>query len=446
MQRARTVSAVLVSAVLVCLSLTAQAQRRRQSAPATGRSSAPPTRRAADTVADARMTGLYQLDPESSDDPLLTATRAARNLPPGVDNRRMVDELTARLTSPLRLTIARRGRNFSIASTRAPRIDFEADGIMRSESAADGDTVRTKATVYGDQLMISSSGSIDDQFSVYFDSIEQGRRLRVTRRIYDARLGQPLIVRSFYDKTSGVARFSIYGEPEASSASAAADLRRPAPRRIETAPESSSIPQERRQPPPRQRPVLRPPAPEPVPRDDSFTIGNNTQFIATLNDSLSTANSREGDRFTLTVSEPAVFAGAIIEGTVARIDRGGRISGRSEMTLNFERIRLPDGRIADFNARIESVRAAGGEDVRVDNESGGNVRENDSQSQRTAQRAAIGAAVGAIIGALSGGGKGAAIGAVIGAGAGAGSVYAQGRDDLELSSGTELVIRVTPSR
>jgi hypothetical protein len=88
----------------------------------------------------------------------------------------------------------------------------------------------------------------------------------------------------------------------------------------------------------------------------------------------------------------------------------------------------------------------GGEEVRVDNEGGANVEERDSRTSRTTERAAIGAAVGAIIGAISGGGKGAAIGAIIGAGAGAGSVYAQGRDDLELGSGTELVLRANGSR
>ncbi|HKP73400.1 MAG TPA: YMGG-like glycine zipper-containing protein, partial [Pyrinomonadaceae bacterium] len=294
-----------------------------------------------------------------------------------------------------------------------------------------------------DQLMISSEGSADDQFSVFFDSVEQGRRLRVTRRIYDAQLGQPILVRSFYNKTSGVARFSIYGEPESSPASTAADDRRTT--RDAPAQSARTTNQEvRRQTP--ARPVFRPapPTPRRDPREEVFTIGTNAQFVATLNDDLSTATSREGDRFTLTVREPAAFAGATIEGTVARIRRGGRISGRSEMTLNFERIRLGDGRTAEFTAAVESVRPAGGEEVRVDNESnGGEVQEGDSQTDRTTERAALGAAVGAIIGAISGGGKGAAIGAVIGAGAGAGSVYAQGRDDLELRRGSELVVRTT---
>ena len=111
--------------------------------------------------------------------------------------------------------------------------------------------------------------------------------------------------------------------------------------------------------------------------------------------------------------------------------------------MNFDSIRLRDGRTYRFAGILEGVRSATGETVRIDNE--GAVRE-DSQTTRTAQRAAIGTAVGAIIGAIAGGGKGAAIGAILGAGGGAGSVYVQGRDDLNLEPGTELTIRATGPR
>jgi hypothetical protein len=294
--------------------------------------------------------------------------------------------------------------------------------------------------------MISSSGSRDDEFSVNFDSLDNGTRLRVTRRIRDARVAQPVVVQSTYNKISPVARFNIYGEPEAARTTANARRRdvpreRPADRR--TGPTEQARQQQQPRPAP---PVIRREPRLPAPVDEGFVIGRATQFIATLDNSLSTSNAREGDRFTLTVREPSVFAGAIIEGTISRVDRGGRISGRSELTFNFERIRLRDGRTAAFAADIESVRPVGGEDVRVDNEGQGSVQADNSQSNRTTERAAIGAAVGAIIGAISGGGKGAAIGAVIGAGAGAGSVYAQGRDDLELGAGTEIVLRASGSR
>jgi len=75
----------------------------------------------------------------------------------------------------------------------------------------------------------------------------------------------------------------------------------------------------------------------------------------------------------------------------------------------------------------------------------GSVRES-SQTNRTVKRTAIGTAIGAIIGGIAGGGSGAAIGAAVGAGAGAGSVYVQGRNDLELMSGSELTIRSSAPR
>jgi len=444
---------------LLCANSSALAQRSRPAPPPPRATTSRPTTpsRPATTArrtparttltADTRLTGLYRLDPTRSDDPYAAAERAITSLPPE-EQERVAESLTTRLTSPEQIAIARRGQSISIGSTRAPRVTFEADGRTRTEQAGDGHTVTTRAALYGDQLMISSNASRDpdDDFSVNFDSIDNGARLRVTRRIRDARVAQPVVVQSTYNKISPVARFNIYGEPEAARTTAAA-RRRDVPRERADERRRAPVEQARGQQPRPVPPVIRRSEPRlPAPVNDGFVIGRGTQFIATLDNGLSTANAREGDRFTMTVREPSVFAGAIIEGTVARVERGGRISGRSELTFNFERIRLRDGRTAEFAAEIESVRPVGGEDVRVDNEGQGSVQEDDNRTSRTTERAAIGAAVGAIIGAISGGTKGAAIGAVLGAGAGAGSVYAQGRDDLELGAGTELVLRAAGSR
>jgi hypothetical protein len=451
---------MLVFALLSVTPATFAQRRRpvappRRTTPAPRRTTTRPPARTTATVADTRLTGLYRLDFSRSDDPRAAAERATTFLLPE-EQARVIESLTARLTSPDQIAIERRGQNISIGSTRAPRVNFDADGRTRTEQAEDGHTVTTRAALYGDQLMISSSGSHDDEFSVNFDSIDNGTRLRVTRRIRDERVAQPVVVQSTYNKISNVARFSIYGEPESARTATNNTARNAPPRNLPPARRTGTTPEQPRAqqtPQPQRRstpPVIRNREPRaqqpPAPAYEGFVIGNNTQFITTLDNNLSTDGSREGDRFTLTVREPSVFAGAIIEGTVSRLSRGGRVSGRSEILLNFERIRLRDGRTADFNAFIESVHPLGGEEVRVDNEGGAGVQEGDSQTARTTQRAAIGASIGAIIGAISGGGKGAAIGAIIGAGAGAGSVYAQGRDDLELRSGTELVLRAAGAR
>jgi YMGG-like Gly-zipper len=346
-----------------------------------------------------RLTGTFRLDTSRSDDARSVAERATRTVPYR-DRQRVLDNLTARLESPDQIAIDRRGRSITIASTRAPQITFEADGQERVETLPNGRSVRVRATLYGDQLSVSTTGNRDNDFTVTFDAIEGGQRLRVTRRLSNANLTAPVSVQSVYERTDDTARFDIYNDTTASSST-------PYPTGSTTA-------------------------------SGDFIIPRGTLLVTTLEDGLSTSTVRDGDRFRMTVREPAEYQGAVIEGHVSNVSRGGRISGRSEMTLNYDTIRMRDGRTYKFAGLTETLRTSSGETVRVDNEGG---VESGSQTNKTAQRAAIGTAVGAIIGAIAGGGKGAAIGAVIGAGTGAGSVYVQGRGDLDLTPGTEVSVR-----
>jgi hypothetical protein len=137
------------------------------------------------------------------------------------------------------------------------------------------------------------------------------------------------------------------------------------------------------------------------------------------------------------VTSPAPYNDAIIEGHVASAESSGQLTGRARMSLEFDSIRLADGRSYRFAGTVDSVRAVNGDIVTVDNE--GTVRDR-NQTTKTATRAGIGAVVGALIGAIAGGGQGAAIGAGVGAGAGAGSVLIQGRDRIELEQGSEFSI------
>jgi hypothetical protein len=153
---------------------------------------------------------------------------------------------------------------------------------------------------------------------------------------------------------------------------------------------------------------------------------------------LTTETNCEGDRFTARVIEPSEYEGAVIQGHVAKIERSGRMTGRTEMALDFDAITLRNGRSGPFHAQIERVFAT--ESVKsVDEE--GNV-ESASKTKETEIRAVGGAVLGAIIGGIAGGGKGAAIGAIVGAGAGAGSVYVQGDKNLILEPGTQMTARV----
>ncbi|MEP7338421.1 MAG: hypothetical protein ABI977_11855 [Acidobacteriota bacterium] len=175
----------------------------------------------------------------------------------------------------------------------------------------------------------------------------------------------------------------------------------------------------------------------------TVNIADGISMKLRLNDQISTKTNREGDRFTAVVLDPSDYADAIVEGHIAKLTTSGKASGKTEMSLAFDTIRLRDGRSGRMAAQVEKVYQS--EKVKTVDEEG-NV-ESGNRTKDTATRGVGGAALGAIIGGIAGGGKGAAIGAVIGGGVGVGSVYVEGGKDLVLEPGTEVLIRTAaPAR
>jgi hypothetical protein len=179
-----------------------------------------------------------------------------------------------------------------------------------------------------------------------------------------------------------------------------------------------------------------------APQSD-FLIPDNTLIEASLNTRLNAKTVRRGQRFTLRVTSPNEYRGATLYGRVSEAKRSGRVRGKSEMALTFDRVRLRNGRTYRFAGDVTAVRTPEGEDFDVDDE--GSV-EGGSQGDRTVGRTAVGAIAGTIIGAIAGGGSGAATGAAVGGGIGAGSVLVQGRRSLNLQPGTRLTIRASAPR
>jgi YMGG-like Gly-zipper len=340
-----------------------------------------------------RLTGTYRLESGRGDDPSKAAEQAARTLPsnqrPGTYQR-----LMNRLNAPETIAIDRNQNTVTMASSRGPRVTFEADGHVRTEQGYAGGTVNTRATLYGDQLIVTTTGDRGRDFDVTFEPIDDGRNLRVTRRLHDDSLRQPVTVQSFYRKSSDEAHWDIYSTNDGT-----------------------------------------PSLPDAAAGD--FGMPGGTRLVATLDTALTTRNAHAEDRFSLTTRSPSQYDGAVIQGSVSSVNASGRISGRADMALNFDSIRLRNGRTYPFAGVIENVHTANGETISVD---AGGTLEEESRTEETIQRSAIGAAIGGIIGAISGGGKGAAIGAVIGAAGGASTVIVQGRDQLDLPRGTELTI------
>lgn len=206
----RLMAALMLAATLVSgQGVLAQSQQRRARPPAGSRVAA----------SASAMTGVYRIDIPGSDKLYTVVAGASSNLPFREQQRFFID-LAVRLTPPDLLAIERRGRRITIGSSRAPRFTFEADGITRTENAADGHVVRSRAVLDGDTLMFTSDGRTDDNFSVTFASVDNGRRLRVTRRISAAQLNEPVVIQTFYNKVSDVAVWNIYGETQITPARA----------------------------------------------------------------------------------------------------------------------------------------------------------------------------------------------------------------------------------
>ncbi|MGI8787117.1 MAG: YMGG-like glycine zipper-containing protein [Pyrinomonadaceae bacterium] len=310
--------------------------------------------------------------------------------------------LMNRLTAPEMLAVERQGNRIMLASSIAPQITLDVNNLEHTESYPNGRQSKVRASFFGDTLTIVSNGDRANDFTVVFTSLNDGRRMLVTRRVFAEGLNKTVEVKSYYDRTADTAQFNIFNNNLPTNAGTNTNI------------------------------------------TNEFLVPDNAILTATLNNDISTKTARDGDRFTMKVLRPSQYAGAIIEGYISNANRSGRVSGRSEVTLNYETIRLPNNQTYRFAGITESVLNNSGERVQIDNE--GAVADRSSQTNQTIQRTAIGAGVGAILGAILGGGKGAAIGAGVGAGAGAGAVYIQGRDDLNLINGAEFTIRASAPR
>jgi hypothetical protein len=352
------------------------------------------------------LTGTYQLDAARSENTNDIAERAIGNA--NIQNRDEARrDLEQKIEAPQQLAIEVRGNQIKLASSLAPRVTVTADGRDRTETLADGRTLRIRTALVGQELTISSVGG-DNEYTVTFVSTDSGRSMRVTRRVTTDYLNQAIVAESVYAKTDSVARFDIYdgGTNNYPSGNTGGSY----------------------------------PPTTTTGRTGNFIVPNGTIITGTLENEITTKASQNNDRFSMTVSAPNEFRGAIIEGYISGINRSGKVTGRSQLTLNFERIRMPNGDVYDFAGFLQSVTDTNGKTVKIDTE--GTAR-GDSQTKETVKRGGIGAGLGAIIGAIAGGAKGAAIGAIIGGSAGAGSVYIQGKEDLELKPGSSITVQAS---
>jgi hypothetical protein len=351
---------------------------------------------------DSMISGTYRLNASQSDNVADIVGRATVGYMANQRDRASRN-LERRLASPEMLAIEKRDKQVTIASSASPQVTFDADGVARTETNPNGRAIKVTANTYYDGVSLSYEGERTNDFYVNFVPLSNGQ-LKVVRRVYLENKNDTITVASVYDKVNNSAQWSMINNQTTGSNNQNNNNR----------------------------------------TSEDFVIQNNTRLSAVLSTPISTKASQNSDRFSMEVTSPSEFNGAIIEGRVTKAERSGQVSGRANLSLEFDTIRLSNGKTYRFAGIVDEVKLTTGEKVTVNNE--GTVRDN-NQTTKTVTRAGIGAALGALIGAIAGGGQGAAIGAVVGAGAGAGTVILQGRDDVELTQGTEFMITASaPNR
>jgi hypothetical protein len=184
------------------------------------------------------------------------------------------------------------------------------------------------------------------------------------------------------------------------------------------------------------KPGLKKPAPRTTARP-LVPVGTNLKIR--LNETLSSKESRAGDKFTATAIDPVRFNEATVHGHIRSIVKSGTVKGRTTMNLSFDSIDLP-GDPPKHGVMHGYVTKVYGTNAKTDQEGG---VQSESRGNQTLKRSGIGATAGAIIGGIAGGGKGAGIGLILGGAGGAGSLAIKGSKELKIESGTEMLVHVT---
>ena len=184
----------------------------------------------------------------------------------------------------------------------------------------------------------------------------------------------------------------------------------------------------------------------------SAEIHKGVHLKVSLSQEISTKTTKKGEEFEALLAEDlsqedrvVLPKGSLLRGVVVRATRAGRLRGRAELALHFNRIQLPSGETFDISA---SPVAAEGAAVDSSDEGIGGTR---SSGRRSTAIVAGAAAAGTAVGAAVDGKKGAVIGAGIGIIAGIIGSAASGDKDQTLEKGTilELVLdrpAAVPSR
>jgi type IV secretion system protein VirB10 len=176
-----------------------------------------------------------------------------------------------------------------------------------------------------------------------------------------------------------------------------------------------------------------------VPPPPSFTVPAGTHVLLSLSSTISTRNSKEGDRVYLETAMPVAQGGRIViprgsyvQATITKTKPAGRLSSKGELYLLFDSLTLPNGVSRDFRARLTSADASKGS---VDPNEGKISGDTGQDPHKVATGVGIGSMGGVIVGSAAGH---PITGLGVGAAAGLATVLLSKNKDVVLQRGTSV--------
>src|ERR1019366_621600 len=172
--------------------------------------------------------------------------------------------------------------------------------------------------------------------------------------------------------------------------------------------------------------VQAPPPPPPAPVAHNITLPAGTAIPVRITQTLDSATTQTGDKFTGAVASDIVVDGLVV------LPQGTPVTGHVDEAKDAAHYKGS----ASLTLSLTSI-SRKGERIQVATEA--YTKQGEGRGKNTPEKVGGGAAVGAILGGIFGGGKGAAIGAAAGGGVGAGANTVTRGQQVQIPS--ETVVR-----
>jgi type IV secretion system protein VirB10 len=189
-------------------------------------------------------------------------------------------------------------------------------------------------------------------------------------------------------------------------------------------------------------------APEPTAAKKIYTVPAGTKVLLQLRSGINTRSAKAGDGVYLASIFPVVVgnkvmipAGVYVQGVVDRVERAGRVKGKSQLDMHFTSMIFPNGTVVEIPGLVNSLPGAKTQQVKDDGE--GTIQQDADRGRNAAKAAEIAIPTGGTVGSIGGlaGGHPLA-GGIAGLGAGLATVglvslFTRGAD-VNIESGTQV--------